>query len=106
MGNWIELVKDRKGSKSHAKNIDLPDATFKRTLLGLQSGGLYMKNSRTLLRGAPTPLASNKMSRTQNHFLDFRSQLSGFRNRPVSGASIQSLSTPQRYPQKQSSLPS
>jgi hypothetical protein len=32
MGNWIELVKERKAKQ---KNPDLYDATFKRTLLGL-----------------------------------------------------------------------
>jgi hypothetical protein len=45
MGNWLELIRVKQPKKTQRSDIGM--ATFKRTLNGLQEGGIYI-NSRAM----------------------------------------------------------
>ena len=51
MGGWIELIKNKEVNNNTMRQTDLQaEASFKRNLEGLQSGGIYM--GRTMLANA------------------------------------------------------
>ena len=95
MGNWIELVKERQvttQTMQHTRVGEIAgDATFKRTLQGLQNGGIYMSRATMKSAGLTNTLGP---ARTRNAFDGQRSTFSGhggFRSntiqRPISESS-------------------
>jgi hypothetical protein len=79
MGNWIELVKERQVTTStmqHTRVGEIAgDATFKRSLQGLQNGGIYMSRGSMKNAGLTNTLGP---ARSRNAFDGHRSTISSY----------------------------